>query len=202
VTSTREPGFWQAIYAAKPRPEWDMNGPTPLIPEILGHARDLEAGAAVVVPGCGFGHDAAELGRRGFQVTGLDFAEPAIQGARSRYPDAILWRQEDWFDSEARFDAIFDHTCFVAMDPVLRPRYVQACVRHLRPGGLWLGAFFHTVAVPGGPPFAVDMEELRGLVQGSFEILHLDHATCSHPRRAGREFILVARRKDPAGSEL
>jgi SAM-dependent methyltransferase len=191
-----EPDFWKAIYAAEPRPGWDLNGPTPLLPELLDLAPGLAPGAEVAVPGCGFGHDAAELGRRGYRVTGLDFAEPAVLGARSRYPDLAVWRQEDWFaPAEAAFDAIFDHTCFVAMVPEARERYVKACANRLRPGGLWLGAFFHTVAVPGGPPFAVGMDELRTLAASRFEILHLDQALRSHPRRAGREFLLVAQKR-------
>ena len=192
--ATPDPAFWQAIYDKEARPGWDMNGPTPLLPELLGLAA-LQPPAAMAVPGCGFGHDAAELARRGFQVTGLDFADSAIQGARSRHGDGVQWRQEDWFTPGGEtFEAIFDHTCFVAMEPDLRPRYVEACARRLQPGGLWLAAFFHTVAEPGGPPFAISMDEVRRLASTGFEILHLDHATCSHPRRAGREFLMVARR--------
>ena len=189
------PAFWQAIYDGEARPGWDMNGPTPLLPELLALAPDLPPQARVAVPGCGFGHDAAELARQGFQVTGLDFALPAIQGARSRYGELVDWRQEDWFREDAQtFEAIFDHTCFVAMEPDVRPRYVETCARRLEPGGLWLAAFFHTVPVPGAPPFAATMDDIRALAAPAFEVLHLDHALCSHPRRAGREFLLVARK--------
>ena len=195
-----DPAFWEAIYDGEHRPGWDMNGPTPLLPELLERAPALQAGARVAVPGCGFGHDAAELARRGFQVTGFDFAAPAIRGARARYGDLADWRQADWFaEGPERFDAIFDHTCFVAMEPALRADYLAACARRLVPGGLWLGAFFHTVAVPGAPPFAVGLDELRALAAGPFEILHLDHATRSHPRRAGREFLVVARKPAATG---
>jgi SAM-dependent methyltransferase len=146
------------------------------------------------VPGCGFGHDAAELARWGFTVTGVDFAPSAIEGARSRYGDLVDWRQEDWFEAALEpFDAILDHTCFVAMAPERRPEYVASLARRLRPGGLWLGAFFHTVHNPPGPPFAIDPEALRRLAEAEFQVLHLGEATKSHPRRAGREFLAVAR---------
>jgi SAM-dependent methyltransferase len=193
--ATGDPAFWSALYDAEARPGWDMVGPTPLLSELLDLVPDLAPKATVAVPGCGFGHDAAELARRGFQVTGLDFADQALQGARSRYGAAVAWQQADWFAEDgANFEAIFDHTCFVAMEPSLRPRYVEVCARRLQPGGLWLAAFFHTVAGPDGPPFVASMEEVRRLASGAFEILHLDHATRSHPRRAGREFLLVARK--------
>ena len=188
------PDYWQSIYDAEARPGWDMNGPTPLLPELLDLAESLrlEVGPRVAVPGCGLGHDAAELARWGFEVTGVDFAPSAIEGARARYGAAVDWRQEDWFALDLPpFDAIFDHTCFVAMAPERRPEYLASLAARLRPGGLWLGAFFHTVATPPGPPFAIEPEALRSLAEVHFELRHLADALRSHPRRAGREFLGV-----------
>lgn len=194
--ATSSPEFWQALYDAETRPEWSLRGPSPLLAEVLDLAPGLAPGAAVAVPGCGYGHDVAELARRGFQATGLDFAANAIQTARDLHGDLAQWRQEDWLaPAEPSFDAIFDYTCFVAMDPELREPYVEACARHLLPGGLWLGGFFHTVTTGDGPPFPVSMAELRALAEVYFEVLYLEPATRSHPRRAGREFVLVARKR-------
>lgn len=193
-----EPGYWQAVYDAEGRPGWDMDGPTPLLPELLDLAGSLrvEVGPAVAVPGCGFGHDAAELARWGFRSTGVDFAPAAIAGARARYGPAVTWVEADWFGADLpAFDAVFDHTCFVAMAPERRPDFVAAIRDRLRPGGLWLGAFFHTVNNPPGPPFAVTPGEVRRLAEADFEVLHLGDAGRSHPRRAGREFLLVAARR-------
>lgn len=195
--SLHEPHYWQAVYDAEGRPGWDMDGPTPLLPELLDLAEGLgrAAGPRIAVPGCGFGHDAAELARWGFQATGIDFAPSALEGARARYGDVVDWRQADWFTADlGLFDAVLDHTCFVAMAPERRPDYVAAVARRLHPGGLWLAAFFHTVQNPPGPPFAIDPAELRRLAEAAFDVLHLGDATCSHPRRAGREFLLVAAR--------
>lgn len=193
-----EPGYWQAVYASEERPGWDMDGPTPLLPELLDLAESLKlaVGPTIAVPGCGFGHDAAELARWGFAVTGVDFAPAAIEGARARYGALVDWRQEDWFAAAlGPFDTILDHTCFVAMAPERRPDFVASIRARLRPGGLWLGAFFHTITNPPGPPFAIDPGELRGLAEPGFEVLHLADAERSHPRRAGREFLLVATRR-------
>jgi len=192
-----DPHYWQSVYDAEGRPGWDMDGPTPLLPELLDRAGalGLEPGPRIAVPGCGFGHDAAELARWGFQVTAVDFAPAAIEGARARYGEGVDWRLADWFAAGLpTFDGIVDHTCFVAMAPERRPEYLDSLADRLRPGGLWLGAFFHTVNNPPGPPFAVEPEELRRLARARFEVLDLAEATCSHPRRAGREFLMVARR--------
>lgn len=188
------PDYWNRIYEEEGRPGWDMDGATPLVEELL-RLSGLASGCAIAVPGCGYGHDAAALAAKGFSVTGLDFAPLAIDGAKSRYGDRIEWAEADWFTTPlGPWAAIFDHTCFVAMDPSRRPDYVAACARHLDPGGLWLLAAFHDVNGRQGPPHAIELETLRTLAASAFEILHLDHATRSHPRRAGRELLLVGRK--------
>jgi len=192
--SEQDRTFWEDIYRQAPRPGWDMGRATPVLAELLGLPACRESGPAWVVPGCGFGHDAAELARRGFQVTGMDFALAAVQGARERYGDLVRWVQEDWFaPSVDVYDGIFDYTCFAAMEPDRRGAYLDACARRLRPGGLWLAGCFHTVTTPPGPPYAMTLDEVRRLVEPRFEVLHLDHATLSHPRRQGREFLVAAR---------
>lgn len=195
---TQQPGYWNRIYEEESRPGWDMDGATPLVTEMLDLALPLglRPGGDVVVPGCGYGHDAAELDARGFAATGLDFAPLAIQGARHRYGDRVAWSQADWFTTRlGPWDAIFDHTCFAAMDPARRPAYVDACAAHLRPGGLWMAVLFHDVSGRPGPPHAIPMAEMRRLAEARFEVSHLAEATASHPRRAGREYLMVARKQ-------
>ncbi len=191
----RTPEYWQQVYDTESRPGWDMDAPTPLLPELLDLA-GMGPGGHVAVPGCGFGHDAAELARRGFQVTAFDFAPAALAGAQARYGSAVDWRQEDWFTTTTGpFDSVFDHTCFVAMEPARREAYVARTADLLKPGGLWLLAAFHDVQDRPGPPFALPLEALRSLAEGRFDLVHLGEATRSHPRRRGREMLLVGRRR-------
>jgi len=195
---TTHPDYWNRLYEGEARPGWDMDGATPLVAELLGLALPLglKPGCDLVVPGCGYGHDAAELEALGFSVTGLDFAPLAIQGAMHRYGGRVAWSQADWFATHlGPWAAIFDHTCFVAMEPGRRPAYVQACADHLRAGGLWMAVLFHDVNGRPGPPHAMPMAELRSLSEASFEVLHLGEAVNSHPRRSGREYLLVARKR-------
>jgi SAM-dependent methyltransferase len=195
---TEHPDYWNRLYEEEGRPFWDMDGATPLVRELLElvHTLGLRPGGDLVVPGCGYGHDAAALEAIGFTVTGLDFAPLAIQGAMHRYADRVAWSQADWFATKlGPWDAVFDHTCFVAMDPVRRPAYVQACADHLRAGGLWMAVLFHDVKGQPGPPHAIPIPEMRSLAEACFEVLHLGEAVNSHPRRAGREYLLVARKR-------
>jgi SAM-dependent methyltransferase len=175
-----------------------MNGPTPLVDELLALAvaSGLSSPARAAVPGCGYGHDAVRLASLGHDVTGVDFAPLAVAGARARYGEAVTWVIADWLhDLFPPFDLVFDHTCFVAFEPHRRTALVTAHAERLRPGGLWLGAFFHTVPAPGVPPFAISEAEVRAHAQERFDVLHLGPATSSHRARAGREFLLVARRR-------
>ena len=184
---------WNRIYQEEPRPRWDMDGPTPLIEELLAEAPPA-SGARIAVPGCGFGHDAAELARLGFGVDAFDIAPLAIQGARARHGEEVRWHLEDWFIQDQIFEAVFDHTCFVAMEPERRAEYAQAVRRALVPGGLWLGAAFHDTGDRVGPPFAIAREAMGDLIRANgFELLLLRDARASHPRRAGREFLWAAR---------
>ncbi len=187
----RTPDYWQQVYDTEPRPGWDMDAPTPLLGELLDLGTPAP-GNHLAVPGCGFGHDAAELAARGFRVTAFDFAPAALAGARARYGEAVDWRPDDWFTTATGpFDAVFDHTCFVAMEPERREAYVARTAALLKPGGLWLLAAFHDVQGRPGPPFALPLEDLRTLAVARFEVRHLAEATRSHPRRAGREMLLV-----------
>ncbi|WP_243303732.1 methyltransferase domain-containing protein [Geothrix oryzisoli] len=195
---TGHPDYWNQLYEGQVRPGWDMAKATPVLGEALAHATaaGLAPGASVVVPGCGYGHDAAELAALGYRVTGLDFAPLALQGALARYGDRIAWSPADWFSPQlGPWDAIFDHTCFAAMAPARRTEYVEACARHLAPGGLWMAVLFHDVQGRPAPPHAMSLETCRDLASPRFDILHLAHAATGHPRRVGREFLLVARRR-------
>lgn len=197
--SPSTPEYWQKVYDDEPRPGWDMDGPSPVLQELLAAAapQGIATGAEIAVPGCGFGHDAAELARRGFRVMAFDFASNAIEGARTRYGDEVDWRLEDWFTTkEGPFDLIFDHTCFVAMEPSRRVEYLDICASRLKPAGLWLGVLFDDTNGRPGPPFQIPMDEARSLAEARFEVLCLVRANQSHSRRAGREFLVIGRKKN------
>lgn len=188
---------WQKVYAEEGTP-WDMGMATPALAEVLGWAREagLAEGASLMVPCCGLGHDAAELARQGYRVTAADIVPEALDEARNRHGEAIDWRCADWFGPALdRFDAVFDHTAFVAFPPARRAAFAEACARHLRPGGLWFGVFFHTVREPDQRPWAVQAEELRDVAEAAgFEVLRVEKLSLGHPRRLGRELGLLARR--------
>jgi len=188
---------WEQVYADMGTP-WDLGGPCPALDEVTEAARlqGFRDGCTVAVPGCGLGHDAAWLAARGFQATGLDLVPEALDRARAVYGEPPAWRVGDWLaGAHGPFEAILDHTFFVALHPDQRPEVVANHARNLLPGGFWLGIFYHRVRQPGIRPWAVQPEELRALAEPFFEVLDLQSARTSHPRRLGRECWMVARRR-------
>ena len=119
------------------------------------------------MPGCGRGHEAVELARHGFQVTGLDIAPTALKlletelaaaglTAETVCADALAWRPD------TPFDAIYEQTCLCALQPEQWPAYERQLFRWLKPGG-HLYALFMQTGREGGPPFHCDPGAMRTL---------------------------------------
>jgi hypothetical protein len=58
-----------------------------------------------------------------------------------------------------------------------------------------MAVLFHDVKGRLGPPHAIPMAEMRQVAESRFEVLYLAAAIESHPRRAGREYLMVARKR-------
>jgi methyl halide transferase len=153
-----------------------------------------------LVPGCGFGHDCVELARRGFAVTGLDISSRAVvEAAKLARAEGIrvTYRRGDFLKLDARyrsrFDWLFEHTCFCAIDPAQRDRYVHAAATALRPGGLFLGIFYN-IQPKSGPPFGTTREELLDRFRPHFRFI-LSTIPRSYPNRIGKELLMLWRKK-------
>lgn len=187
---------WNQRYEEQDTP-WDKGGAHPVLLDMLTHGA---LSGRVLVPGCGTGHDVRELARRGLTVVGLDIAPLALERARAHDPaGSETYEPGDLFDLPAAlrgtFDGVFEHTCFCAIDPVLRPSYADAVAAALRPGGRLLAVFF---ADPdndgGGPPFGCTADELDVLFAGRFRLLEEHREIPTYPEREGRELLRLYRR--------
>ena len=176
------PTDWNSCYRTGETP-WDKGAPAPPLLEWLetpGHRLEGE----VLVPGCGLGHDVRAIAATGHAtaVCGLDISPAALEQAR-RWPLAghEAYREDDLFalppDLCGRFDWVFEHTCFCAIDPARRPEYVRAVAQALRPGGRVLAIFYlnpwkegEPPPPGGGPPFGVTVQGLDALFTGHFDL--------------------------------
>lgn len=164
--------FWQARFENQ-QTGWDRGGPSV---QLLAW---LEQGALppcrIAVPGCGNGWEVAELARRGFDVTGLDYTPAAVEGARATCERAgvkanIVQADVLNFTPMQPFDAVYEQTCLCALHPDNWLRYAQQLADWVRPGGS-LFALFMQMPRPAamqeglieGPPYHCDINAMRVL---------------------------------------
>ncbi|MGH8727653.1 MAG: methyltransferase domain-containing protein [Burkholderiales bacterium] len=156
--------FWEERYQTDRIP-WDRSGISPAMTQWLDSA-DLQP-CRIVIPGCGYGYEVAELARRGFDVTAIDFAPSAVAAVKKDLEKSKLraWVIEadilKW-NPEQPFDAIYEQTCLCALPPKLWKRYSERLDRWLKPAGKLFALFMQTHE-PGGPPYHCDLNEMHTL---------------------------------------
>src|ERR1051325_11250317 len=153
--------YWENRYQTHDMP-WEKGEPSPGLVDFLASHPNLSRGT-VCVPGCGTGHDARDWARAGFQVTGYDLAPSAVRLATEKTQAVGLNAtfQLGNFLRDApprRFDWVFEHTLFCAIDLADRDAYVQAVLRWLKPGGQYLAVNYFTPD-EDGPPFGTTRDE-------------------------------------------
>lgn len=122
----------------------------------LAELASLEPGSRVLEIGPGTGKATAELGRRGYVVTGIELSPELAEIARRNAPAAeiAVGDFETWEPPEASFDAVVAFTAFHWIAPELR--YAKPA-RLLRPGGAL--AVVHTHHVRNDDPFWLESQE-------------------------------------------
>jgi SAM-dependent methyltransferase len=185
---------WEDAYQRRETP-WEKGKPHPALVDFLADHGPLAG--EIFVPGCGSGHDVRALTMSDNHVVGVDLAPFAIGKAKARrriaHEDYLL---ADLFDLptelDGRFDWVFEHTCFCAIDPTRRKEYVSTIVRLLKPGGRLLAIFFlNPDHDEEGPPYRVSTAELGQYFGKYFSVEQEWVPACTHPGREGRELMRV-----------
>lgn len=195
---------WEQRYETGDTP-WEKGAPAPPLLEWLESRGSIRGN--VLVPGCGSGHDvrAITAASPAAKVVGLDIAQSAVDRARQFSPAGNeTYQRADLLDLPVeltnRFDWVFEHTCFCALEPGRRGDYVREISRALKPDGALLAIFFLNPWDPGeapaagGPPFGVAREELDMLFGTHFELVEELKPCHAYPGREGREIIRLLRR--------
>lgn len=185
--------FWEQHYQ-EGRTRWDLGQPAPPFVSWLKSTNAPPPGRAIVL-GSGRGYEAMLFAEHGFEVTAVDFAPSAIAASSQAAADrglSIQFLQRDIFDLvpefAGQFDYVIEHTCFCAIDPSLRPAYLDLVTSLLKPGGELLAIFF-THNRPGGPPFGSTPEQIQQLFEPRFTILRLQPVNNSVEQRRGEEHV-------------
>lgn len=198
----RDREFWSEHYRAweddGAKPGWDLGEAASPLRDILPQLKLSRSRIAVVAAGSS--HDAAFLAKAGHIVTAIDISPEGIAHARELYgnvrdlefvcadvtvPSRVL---------DGRFDIVFEHTFYTAVDPTLRPKVADAYKRLLVDKGHLLGIFF--VCDQGSaPPFGSTEWEIRERLKRNFNFLYWTRWKKSIPRRLGKELVVYAQKK-------
>ncbi len=196
---------WEARYRAGDTP-WDKGEAAPPLHELFARKGVSVFGEGVVlVPGCGAGHDVRALAAAGHRAVGLDIAPSAIRLAESLAAVAEeSYLLADFLEAAEslralRPSAIWEHTCFCAIDPSRRRDYAAAAAALLESGGLLAAVFFLTPFDPGesaqGPPHGASIDEIDDCFQPWFDREDAWIPEHAYPGREGREWLVLFRRK-------
>lgn len=199
-SATRANGaYWDERYALG-ETDWDKGAPSPGLVDFL--RTDPHVPGRVLVPGCGRGHDARVLAQAGFEVTGLDVAGVPVRDAtemanRGGLSNATFVRG-DFFEVDpawhGRFDWVFEHTFFCAINPSLRDRYVEQTHNLLRRDGHLLAVFYNIQPEEDGPPFGTTRGELVDRFSRRFDLV-MERVPRSYPNRTGKELLMLWRKR-------
>ena len=189
--------YWESLYQ-KGDTQWDKGEASPGLVDYLQAHRELPRGT-VLVPGCGTGHDVRAWAAAGFKVTGMDIAPSAVRIGREKTEAAGLkveFKQMDFLSEEPyqRFDYLFEHTLFCAIQPNEREVYVQAARGWLKKDGIYV-AVFYMIPDKEGPPFGSTREEIKERFEPFFD-LKSEWVPRSYPNRTGLEWMTTWKLKE------
>jgi SAM-dependent methyltransferase len=180
--------YWEQRYQAHDMP-WEKGAQSPGLVDFLSSHPTVPRGA-VCVPGCGTGHDVREFAKAGFDAFGFDLAPSAIALAEKNTAAAGLkasFQLGNFLHDAApwKFDWLFEHTLFCAIQPMEREEYVRAVLKWLKPGGYYLAVNYFDCG-PEGPPWPTSREEQMERFAPHFRLL-AEWTPRSYASREGRE---------------
>ncbi len=193
------PTFWDLRYEAAFTP-WSQVQIPQCWQRFLNQRNDA-ASTRILVPGCGEGFEVADLVRRGYNTTAIDFSQAAINAAKLvlgeivEAPNCSL-KQADFFDAAMcaePFDLVYERAFLCALPPKLWPNYAAQMAKIIKPNGLLVG-FFCYDPTPKGPPFGLETNALDGLFAGHFQRISVETPTDSINVFVGREKFEVWQR--------
>lgn len=102
--------------------------------------------------------------------------------------------QQDFFAHQGKYDLIVEQTFFCALDPTLRPVYVQHMEELLKENGKLVGLLFDR-EFEGGPPFGGTQSEYRSLLGARLDLPLMEPCYNSAAPRKGTEVFFIAKKQ-------
>ncbi len=182
--------YWNNRYAEN-LTVWDLGEVSPPLKAYFDQVTNKHL--SLLIPGCGNGYEAEYLLQQGFDnVTVIDIAPLAVEQMQKRFANyqGINIIFGDFFELKAEYDLIVEQTFFCAIDPSLRPKYVQKMYELLAPKGKLVGLLFDIQFEKEGPPFGGSKEEFIELFSEKFQFNIFEDAYNSVKPRSGSEVFI------------
>jgi 2-polyprenyl-3-methyl-5-hydroxy-6-metoxy-1,4-benzoquinol methylase len=164
---------WQSLYAQVP-PE-DMPWHQSIIdPDVARELKKTEGVTSILDVGTGSGVQAEALANLGYDVTGIDLADSAIQIAREKSSGHVTYLAEDILHTTLTgpFDLALDLGCLHVLDEAHWPKYAHTLHRLLKPAGyLVLKCLSEAEEFSLHGPARFNGEQLAELFGKSFDII-------------------------------
>lgn len=187
--------FWEQCYQEN-NTGWDLGAPTPIF---MNWCDNLELSSKICIPGAGNGYDPLYFASKGHDVTAIDFAESPISRLKKQSRDKkinLTALKNDIFNLEEslydQFDYIVEYTCYCAIHPSMRMKYIEIMHRLLKKGGELVAILLplNKDLSDGGPPFGIDLEETLDLFSHKFSIVEsIEHPLSIEPRSENEQFV-------------
>ena len=129
----------------------------------------------------------------------IDFAKEPIDRLKKKYKNSKINLdpiQKDIFDLNKKynnkFDYIIEYTCYCAIPPEMRKKYIDVMYGLLKTKGELVGIFFpiNKDLSEGGPPFGVNLEETIDNFSNKFKFIEsIEHPLSIDPRKGNEQFV-------------
>lgn len=186
--------YWEERYKSATT-NWDIGEISTPLKAYIDQLKDKNS--RILIPGAGNAYELDYLIENGFQnVFVLDYAKHPL--------DAIIKRNkslkkhlihDNFFNHTGTYDLIIEQTFFCALQPSLRPNYVDKMYDLLSKKGKISGLLFNFPLTKEGPPFGGSQEEYVNLFSNTFSIKTLDNAYNSIKPRVNKEFFFTFEKK-------
>ena len=163
---------------------WHTGKPCPELVAVLDAG--LFPGKRALDMGCGFGSNALEFARRGFEVTAVDYVEQALETARERAQQAGLQGKTLKFQLadmtanpklDGPYDVLYDRGAYHSIRRVDLAGFLKTIENNSRPGTRWLCLAGNSKQkLEFGPP-TVSEAEFRAELGGLFNFLAVKEIT-------------------------
>ncbi|KAJ2656776.1 hypothetical protein IWW48_004854 [Coemansia sp. RSA 1200] len=182
-TSNDHKQAWVEYWEHPDADKHNQQGPSVALRELLEDLRWLLPKGRCLVAGCGNGHDAVYLAKRGVTCVAIDFCDAAIERAQKLLASCddlpagkLTFAVQDFFafSSPVRFTMAYEYGLFSAIHPSQRQRWAEIYARLIVPQGTLIVLLYPLIHRGRTPPYRVTMADCEKYLKHHFVLVRVD----------------------------